>query len=77
MVNVGFNYGNKVCCPLCRSQDDTQEHLTQCLLIKLKCKEIFHMTEKYEDIFGSDCKKIIKIAKICESTLRIREELID
>lgn len=30
MVKVGWNYGNKVQCPICSDADDTQSHLLEC-----------------------------------------------
>ena len=75
MINVGHNFGNRVCCPLCKTEDDTQEHMMKCLVIKLKSQEVFHMTEKFEDVFGSDFKILIRLSKIFESAHRIREEL--
>ena len=36
MVHVGKNYGKKVKCPLCKKEDDTQEHLFECVILKIK-----------------------------------------
>ena len=30
MIKVGWNYGNKVQCPICSDADDTQSHLLEC-----------------------------------------------
>ena len=30
MIKVGWNYGNKLKCPICQIGDDTQNHLFQC-----------------------------------------------
>ena len=30
MINVGWNYGNKTLCPLCKVADDRQEHIPEC-----------------------------------------------
>ena len=77
MIKVSYNYGNKTVCPLCSSnEDDTQEHLFNCLAIKLISSEVFHIIdEKYEDIFSSNIEKLIKVSKICESAARTRERL--
>ena len=30
MINVGWNFGSKTKCPLCKESDDKQEHLLEC-----------------------------------------------
>ena len=76
MLNVLHNYGNKAVCPLCTKEDDTQEHILNCLAIKLNSSQVFHMNdENYEDIFSLSLNKLIKIARICESAARTRERL--
>ena len=77
MVNVGHNFGNKIKCPLCQQEDDTQKHLFQCFVMKLSCKEIYHMQGNYEDIFNSKEDYLISIAKVCERAIKTREELLD
>ena len=79
MINVGHNYGKKVKCPICKIQkeDDTQEHLFKCVILKLNCPELYKsQEEKYEDIFSLNLEKIIKVAKICESIQRKRQEIL-
>ena len=78
MLQVGYNYGKKIPCPLCLSkQGDTQEHLFNCLPIKLNSSKVFHMRdEKYEDIFSLNSTKLTKISSICESAWMTREKLM-
>ena len=76
MTNVGFNYGNKVLCPLCHLEEDKQEHLFKCIIIKLNNEDVYKMTEeKYEDIFSLNIDKLTSISKICESAIRTRNKL--
>ena len=77
MIKVGKNYGRKVTCPLCKSDNlDTQEHLFNCVVIKLSSPELFNNIDiKYEDIFSLNLQKLIKAAEICESVARKRAEL--
>ena len=79
MINVGHNYGKKISCPVCKlEENDTQEHLFNCFVIKMTSKELYSMTEcEYQDIFSLDLKKLIKVSKICESVARKREELVN
>ena len=79
MINVGNNYGKKVKCPICKliKEDDTQEHLFKCVILKLKCPDLFNIQEEtYNDIFSLNNDKLIKIARICETLIRKREELL-
>ena len=77
MIKVGKNYGRKVTCPLCNSDNlDTQEHLFNCVVIKLSSPELFNnIVIKYEDILSLTLQKLIKAAEICESVARKRAEL--
>ena len=60
-----------------KKEDDTQEHLFKCIILKLSCPEIYNVQEvSYEDIFSSNQMKLIKMAKICENLIRKREELL-
>ena len=77
MTNVGFNYGNKIKCPLCHIEDDEQGHLFKCIIIKLHNKDVYNMKdEKYEDIYSMNIEKLTNISKICESAIRTRNKLI-
>ena len=76
MTNVGYNYGNKVKCHLCHLEEDEQDHLFQCIIIKLSNEDLYKIRdEKYEDIFSMDIEKLTNISKICESVLRSRIKL--
>ena len=76
MTNVGFNFGNKILCPLCKLENDDQEHLFRCVMIKINCKELYNTEETYENIFSMNSDKTIKIASICESIIKTREKLL-
>ena len=76
MTNVGHNFGRKVACPLCNSGNDDQEHLFNCIIIKLNNANLYKSTEeKYEDIYSMNSDKLINIARLCESIIRTREIL--
>ena len=78
MINVGSNYGRNEQCPLCKLNETyTQQHLFNCMMIKLKSVELYNMCdEKYEDIFSSNLEKLIKVSKICTSIEKIRKEIV-
>ena len=76
MTSVGYNYGNKVVCPLCQLGKDDQEHLFNCIIMKINSKEIYNITdEKHEAIYSMNIDILINISKICESAIRTRNKL--
>ena len=76
MLNLGFNYGKKILCKICKHGNDDQQHLLEC--IKLKMKHPF-ITEniKYNDIFESNRKKQDNAGKIIEKLYRARELILE
>ena len=78
MINVGKNYGRSNPCPLCKTNElDTQQHLFDCILLKLSSPLLYSMNKlSYNDIFSSDLQKLIKIAKICEEIYQKRKHLL-
>ena len=74
MMNVGHNYGRKVPCPLCKSENGD---MFNCVIMKISCRELFMNNEtKYEDIFSPHLQKLINVAKLCESLARKRREIL-
>ena len=78
MINVGYNYGRKDQCPLCKIGENDQQHLFQCIVLKLAIPELFHNANNvtYEDVFSQNFQKLIEVAKLCEIITRKRDELI-
>ena len=78
MITVGYNFGRKVHCPLCKSDiGDTQEHMLNCVIMKIACQQLYNINdEKPEDIYSLKLQKLINISKICESIARKREEIL-
>ena len=77
MINVKSNFKNQfsndILCELCKSEDDTQEHL-------ISCKTLFtveNLSVNYEDIFGNDHKKQEKIGTILANLLEKRKKIYD
>ena len=71
MVNVGYDYGNKKLCTIFdMDENDNQEHTFSCIVMKFRCPELVNMMDqKYDDIFGNNTPKLIKISKICKVSL--------
>ena len=76
MLNLGFNYGKKFSCKICKLGNDDQQHLLQC--IKLKMKYPF-ITENinYNDIFNTNAEKQENAGNILEKLFRTRIEILE
>ena len=61
MIYVGWNYGNKTKCPLCKAADDKQEHIFECSKIN----------DSSNDATGDICDT--NFMKNIENALRKRE----
>ena len=77
MAKVGYNYGQKISCPLCKLHEDNQDNLLECIILKMRCKELYMLKdEKYDDIFSSNLNKLGNISKIYQRCFEIREEIL-
>ena len=77
MLNVQYNFGQKKKCPLCKIKEDNQEHLIECLIIKIACPEIGYNTNvKYTDIFSDALEKQINISKLLNIAVRTRKVML-
>ena len=74
MLNVKWNFGEKILCPLCKIGDDKQEHLLNCILIKLRSPSLFENKNRceYSDIFSSNLTKLNNVAELLHQAIRVR-----
>ena len=79
MLNVKGNFRDKSPCPLCYLEEDRQEHLMACLMIKLKCPIILENKNNctYMDIFTNDIKKQSNVAELLLEAIRTREKILN
>ena len=77
MIKIDANFGIKAKCRLCNIGKSDQEHLTQCVFLKIKCPEILSMTEKYSDLFGNDVKKLNNLSVVFQRVLREYEICVE
>ena len=55
-----------------------QQHITDCLVMKLQCKEAFENKEVlYSDIFSNNIEKMNSIISLIDIALRKREQLLN
>ena len=74
MINVGFNYGRKVQCPLCHTKNDTQMHLLDCLFLQLEIPQYQNIS--YMDIFEINVDKLNLVGEQLEKAFRKRQEFL-
>ena len=77
MVNVGQNFGNTKPCPFCKIDDDSQKHMMECFVMKLKNPKIFHNDQCYENIYNLTSKNLANFAELCQQAIRTRELLME
>ena len=78
MVNVGRNFGRNGNCQLCKSEEDSQQHLIECEKIKEINKEIKENTKvKHDDIYSKSIKKKISAVKLFSKAISVRNQLLE
>ena len=78
MTKVGYNFGQKILCPLCKLHEDNQKGILECIILKVHCTELYQQKEEnYEDIFSGCVKKQEKIAKIFQKCFESRAEILE
>ena len=79
MFNVKNNFRNNyrqtdILCPLCKSADDTQEHLFQCKVVEKSLLD-GSVSSVYNDIFSEDVDKLLAVGKDLKVLTELRDEL--
>ena len=76
MLNVGYNFGKKVKCFMCKIKDDTDSHLLECVIIKMSNPNLIENSDvKFDYVYSSNMKDVQKISKILIQAMRTREIL--
>ena len=81
MFNVKNNFRNNyrqtdILCPLCKKEEDSQEHLFKCETIALSLDNVT-INVVYEDIFSDDTDKLLSAASHLKQLTQIRIDLED
>ena len=80
MVDVKNNFKNKyddMLCPLCKTEEEDQFHLFNCVRIVNNCHDLAENIEvEYEDIFSPVKKKIEKAAQLLMKIWEVREKML-
>ena len=78
MLNVSYNFGQKIPCPFCKIAEDNQKHLIECMILKITCPEILNNKDiQYSDIFSESIDKLNEISKLFEIAIRKRTEILN
>ena len=74
MTNVKANFKGKydnLSCEICMLENETQQHILKCEKID---KEI---SPEYNEIFGENVEKQVKIAKVFKEKIKIRNRILE
>ena len=80
MYDVRNNFRNKyqqidILCPLCKLENDTQEHMFKCSIIQKAPPDNGTQQCIYEDIFSSNTDTLLTVAKKLKELVEAREEI--
>ena len=77
MLNVQYNFGQRHKSPLYKIEEDKQEHLLECVILKIASPEILNNIEtEYNDIYSDIIEKQIKISKLLYIAVRKRKAIL-
>ena len=78
MIKISENFGQQIPCKLCGLDFDKQSHLTQCIILKLKCPELLELrTEMSTIISGLNMEETDQFLVVYEKALRMRNDILD
>ena len=78
MLNVNYNYGQKILCPLCQNEDDRQTHLTKCRTMIESIPTIQSNNVDFLDAYDEkDLDKANKLSIVIEKVLQRRSVILD
>ena len=76
MLDISSNFPNQKkseFCPVCNDSKDTQEHLMTCPEL-VDDKQLTDSVPRYEELFGENLLKQIRVAKIIQENFRLRKK---
>ena len=77
MIPAYDNFGMNAPCPLCMIENDTIEHVLECLILKLNCQDILlHSDINTSDASDGNIEQMDKFSEVFEKAWRKREELL-
>ena len=78
MIETPENIGKQVLCKLCSIELDTQSHITECIILKLKCPELLQIEKSFTEIMTRGKMKDLDFyIRIYEKALRIRRNVVN
>ena len=80
MTNFKCNFRNgndDLSCSMGCNEDDSQENLLNCQIIKSQLPELSTTNSQYSDIFSNDIMKMKSAGALLDKALKVREAIID
>ena len=72
--NFRNNYRNTdLLCPICGEEEDSQEHMFSCKLMREK----YEACHKFEDVYSNDADTLLGVAKDLKNIVETRRTLLD
>ena len=80
-IEVKRNYRNKhtdnMLCPLCGQHEDFEWELLRCGKILEQLPDLAKVDLHYDDVYGQETEKIVKIGKIFHTVMEVRNQLLE
>ena len=78
MIDTPENIGKEVICKLCGIDFDSQTHVIQCIVLKLKCPELLQINQNMNEIIKKGTvTQLNNFSIIYEKALRLRKILLN
>ena len=78
MIDTPENIGKEVLCKFCGIDFDSQTHVIQCIVLKLKCPELLQINQNMNEIIkNGTVKQLNNFSIIYEKALRLRKILLN
>ena len=78
MIDTPENIGKEVICKLCGLDFDSQTHIIQCIVLKLKCPELLQINQNMNEIIKKGTvTQLNNFSIIYEKALRLRKILLN
>ena len=76
MIDTPENIGKNILCKLCGIEFDTQTHITECIILRLKCPELLEINSSMDHIIHrGTIEELESFSRIYEQALRLKKRI--